>query len=185
MTALAGFGLLGNLPANIVLIIIGISLILHGSYEVFFKPRAFLQKRLVKWLSRRNWKIRIERNPKFYFIIWAEDDSHREVMISRDKKDKGILAFTALIHKDKSLLSKLDRLTVTQRNQLLEDIRVFFATKDMGYVGAWWPLNKLSVQHALPLDYQLSEHLVDLKAKEVVNAVIGVRSLIRKALLFR
>jgi hypothetical protein len=185
MAALAGFGLLESLPANIVLVIIGIILILYGSYEVFFKPRAFLQKRLEKWLLRRNWNIRIEKNPQFYFIIWAEDDSHREVMISRDKKDKGILAFTALIHKDKDkdLLSRLDRLADSQKGQLLEDIRIFFTSKDMGYGGAWWPLNKLSVQHALPLDYKLSEHLVDLKAKEVINAVIGVRSLIRKAVI--
>ena len=53
----------------------------------------------------------------------------------------------------------------------------------MGYDGARWPLNELVVQHALPLDKQLSEHLVDLKAKEVINAVIGVRSLLRKAII--
>ncbi len=59
---------------------------------------------------------------------------------------------------------------------------MFFVSKDMAYSDAEWPLNKLAVQHALPLNSQLSEHVVDLKAKEVINAVIGVRSLIRKAI---
>ena len=42
VTALAGFDLLKSLPANITLVVIGLALILHGSYEVFFKPYLFL-----------------------------------------------------------------------------------------------------------------------------------------------
>ncbi len=187
VTALAGFGLLDSLPTNVVLAVIGVTLILHGSYEIFFKPRMFLQKRLTKWLLTRNWKIRADKNPNFNFIIWAKDNANREVMVSRDKKDKGIIAFTALIHedspKDRDLLTKLDQLGANQRNRFVEDIKVFLASKDMGYEGALWPLNKLAVQHALSLDSQLSEHIVDLKAKEVINAVIVVRSLIRKAII--
>jgi len=183
VTALAGFGLLGSLPANIILMVIGIVLLFHGGYEVFFKPRILLQKRLMKWLLTRNWKIRIEKHPNFYFIIWAEDDSHREVMISRPKEDSGIIAFTALVYREEKLFSKLEKLGAVPQNQLVEDIRAFLAGKDMGYGGASWPLNKLSVQHSLPLDSQLSEHLVDLKAKEVINTVIGVCSLTRKAII--
>jgi hypothetical protein len=184
VAALAGFGLLQNIPTSIVLTIIGIGLIFHGSYEVFFKPHMFLERRLKRWLEVRHWSIRIEKDQHFYFVIWAEDESHRKIAISRHRNDKGVLAFTALVNQTgKTWEPKLDVLTGKQRTQLIEDIRVFFASKDMGYDGADWPFDKLTVQSALPLDSQLSEHLVDLKAKEVVNAIIGVRSLIRRAIV--
>ena len=142
----------------------------------------FIERRLKGWPKVRNWEIKVEENPKFSFIIWAEDDSHREVAITRDKHDKGVLSFAARMHIDKEWEPKLTKLTAGQRTRLIEDIHVFFAAKDVGYAGASWPLDKLAVQGALPLDQQLSEHLVDLKAKEIINAVIGVRSLIRKAI---
>lgn len=183
VTALAGFGLLDNLIAMIILVCIGITLIFHGSYEVFFKPRMFLQRRITKWLLKRNWNVKLGKHPDFQFVIFAEDDSGREVQIGRTKNDNGVLAFTVLIHKDNKLLSQLDKLEANQRSQLLEEIKAFLAGKDMAYDGAHWPMNKLATQHALPLDSQLSEHLIDLKAKEVVNAGIGVRSLIRKTII--
>ncbi len=183
VSALGGSGILQSLPASVALLGIGILLMSHGCYEIFFKPRMFLRKRLVKWLLNRNWKVRLEKHADFYFIIWAEDDSGREVMIGRTRNDKGILAFTALIHQDNKLLSPLDRLEANLRRQLIEDIKAFLAGKDMAYKGPFWPMNKLAVKHALPLDSQLTEHVIDLKAKEVVNAVIGVHSLIRKSII--
>lgn len=183
VTALGGFGLLQNLPASIILVIIGIILICHGFYDIFLKPYMFLEKRLTKWLLTRNWKVQIEKRPGFYFILNAEDDSHREVVISRDNCDKGVLAFSAKIFLHKEWIPKLNSLTDIQKRQLIEDIKVFFATKDMGYGGASWPLDKLTVQHALPLDTNLSEHLVDLKAKEITNSIIGVHSIIRKVII--
>ncbi len=183
VTALAGFNLLESLTANIILVVLGCSLILHGSYEVFFKPHMFLEKRIGNWLLSRHWIIRKEKNPQFDFIIWAEDNSHREVAITKSNGAKGILVFSASITKGKDWGSELARLTTSQRKQLIEDIIVFFTSKDIAYVGAIWPLDRLAVQHALRLDSQLSEHLVDLKAKEVINAVIGIRSLIRKAII--
>ena len=182
VTALAGFNLLNSIPANIVLVVIGIALVLHGGYEVIFKPRYFLQKRIVKWLLRRNWKVKTDQHPNFYLIINAEDDSHREISITRDKKDNGILAFTIgnLVHP--SWISGLNKLSKRERALLLEDIKILFTNKDMAYETVKWPLDKLAIQHALPLDQNLSEHLVDLEAKSVINTGIGVRSLIRKAI---
>lgn len=183
VASIGGFGLLGSLPANIILACIGGILLLNGSYEAFFKPHVWLDGRLTKWLLARNWKVRKEKRTGFYFIIWAEDESHRELAITRERNAKGVLAFTALVGIATDWECYLDSLTPRQRDQLVEDIRVFLASKDMSFDGALWPLSKLSVQHALPLDSHLSEHSVDLKAKEVVNGVIGIRSLIRKAII--
>ncbi len=182
VTALAGFGLLQDPIANTILLLLGIVLIPHGVYEIFFKPRMYLRQRITRWLLARNWKVRIEDKAGFYFIMWAEDESHRELAITRDKKDAGILAFTARVPLDKDWSDKLDKLNNTQRNSLVEEIKVFFASKDMGFAEAKWPLHKISAQHALSLTTELSEHTIDLKAKEAINAVIGVRSLIRKSL---
>ncbi len=122
VTALAGFSLLGSLPANIILVTLGGALIFHGSYEVFFKPRMFLSKRLGKWLLSRNWKIRMEKTPPFDFIIWAEDDSRRELAITKSKEAKGMLVFTAAILKGEEWGTNLAKLRSTQRKQLIEDI---------------------------------------------------------------
>lgn len=181
LSALSGFGIFQNLYVNIAIACIGVALIFHGLYELAFKPYVFLDKRLAAWLKKRNWKTNIEKKEPFYFIIWAEDDDGRKVAITKGKEDKGILAFSARIPVERDLLLALDKLTQGQRRQLLEDIKVFFASKNMSYSGADWPLTKLAVQGALPIDGQLSEHLIDLKAKEITMAIIGVRSLVRKA----
>lgn len=182
IAGLSSFGLIQNRPASTVLVIIAVFLICHGAYEVWGKPRIFLERRIKGWLLKSNWSVEVEEKPEFYFIIWAKDDSHRELAITREKKAKGILAFTAVVPREKDWDFKLARLTATQQYQLVEDIKIFLASKDIGYDGVEWPLEKVTVQSALLLDHNLSGYLVDLKAKGVINAVIGIRSLVRKAI---
>ena len=182
IAALGGFGLLQSIPISTVLAIIGLVLVAHGSYEVFFKPNFFLKWRITKWLKGRDWAVTTDKNPQFYFIIWAEDSDQRKIAITRSKDHKNILTFNTRIRQGENWETKLSGLTTSQRARLIEEMKIFFASKNLSYDGAVWPFDKLAAQTALPLDSNLSAHLVDVKAKEIIFAIIGVRSIVRKAI---
>jgi hypothetical protein len=183
ITALSGFGLFQNVVASIVLLCIGLVLIGHGCFEEFFRPYLLLEGNVKRWLLNRNWMVKAKDISKlYYFAFVAEDEFKRSVTIIRDKHDKHVLTFTALIPIDKAILVELEKLSVSKQRQLTEDIRIYFTSKNMGYWDAKWPLNEIKVQTALPIDSQISEHLIDVKAKEIINTQIGVHSIVRKAI---
>ncbi len=98
IAAIAGLGWTSSAPVNVSLLILGIFLIAHGTYHVYYKPNVRLDKALTKWLERHYWTVTPERDApgdKFYFAIWARDEAKRRVMISREKPVKGLLAFSA------------------------------------------------------------------------------------------
>jgi hypothetical protein len=181
---LSSFGLIQNRLASTILLVIAAFLICNGAYEMWGKQRMFLKRRIQGWLLKANWSVEIEEKPGFCFIIWAKDECNREVGITREKKRKDILAFTALVKMEmvRDWDLKLAGLNDTQKHQLMEDIKVFLASMDVAYDRVTWPLEKVTVQNAVLLDNNISGYIVDLKAKSIVNAVIGVRSIIRKAI---
>ena len=183
IAGLSSFGLIENRLASIVIIVVAVFLICYGAYEIGGKPRIFLKGRIRKWLLKRNWSVEIEEKPEIYFIIRAKDDSKREVVITRHKDNKERLVFTAAANIEKNWDMKLAGLNDIEKRKLVEEIKIFLAIKDMGYIGVKWPL-EVKIQHILILDPDISGYLVDLKAKSVINAVIGVRSIIRKAIAY-
>lgn len=103
-------------------------------------------------------------------------------MIGRDREQKGILAFTAPIELDSDTVRGIgEKLSAIQQQKLYEELHVLLASMHLGYdTGVF---TNMAVQHALPIDEHLSEHAVDLKAKEVVDGVIAVKSMIRRAVI--
>lgn len=184
IAGLYSFGLIENGNASTVIIVIAVFLICYGAYEMWGKPSILLKRRIKKWLLERNWSVELEEKPEYYFIICAKDDSNREVVITREKKKKRVLVFSAFVTREENWDVKLAGLNTTQKHQLVEDIKIFLAMKDMGYDDVRWPLDKMKVQHILILDPNISGYFVDLKGKSVINAVIGVRSIIRKAIAY-
>ena len=69
------------------------------------------------------------------------------------------------------------------RAVLIQEMHIFISTTRMGFDGVEWPLDKVSVQHAIPIDNSLSGYTVDLEAKAVLHAIFGIRGIIRKAVL--
>lgn len=163
----------------------GETLIAHGVYDVYYKPNVRLDKTITRWLERHYWRVTPEQNApgdKFYFAIWAQDPAKRKVMISREKLAKGVLAFTAPIELDDDTVSGIgNKLSTIEQQRLYEELHVFLASMHLGY--STGVFTNMAVQHALPIDEHLLEHAVDLKAKEVVDGVIAVRSMIRKAVI--
>ena len=183
IAAVAGLGWASFAPVNVSLLILGIFLIAHGTYDVYYKPNVRLDKTLTRWLERRYWRVTPEQNApgdKFYFAIWAEDEAKRRVMISREKLAKGILAFTAAIELDSATVRGIGtKLSTSHQQQLYEELHVLLDSMHLGYnTGVF---TNMAVQHALRIDEHLSEHAVDLKATEVVDGVAAARSMIRKA----
>lgn len=185
VAAIAGLGWASSTPVNVALLALGIFLAAHGTYSVYYKPNVGLDKTLTRWLERHYWKVTPERDvpgDKFYFAIWAQDEAKHRVMISREKRMKGILAFTAPIELDSDTLGAIRaKLSDTQQQHLYEELHVLLASMHLGYVTEVF--TNMTVQHALPIDEHLSEHAVDLKAKEVVDGVAAARSVIRKAVI--
>ena len=185
IAAIAGLGWTSSDPINGFLLILGIFLIAHGAYDVYYRPNVGLDKTIERWLERHYWKVSPDQNApseKFYFAVWVEDEARRRVMVSRDKEQKGILAFTAPIKLDDATVRAIDtKLSTIQQQQLREQLQVVLASMHLGFsTGA---LTKMWVQHSLPLDEHLAEHAVDLKAKEVADGVIAARSIIRIAVM--
>ena len=170
---------------NVSLLILGILLIAHGTYDVYYKPNVRLDMALTRWLERHYWTVTPERDApgdKFYFAIWARDEAKRRVLISREREVNGILGFTAPIELDSDTVRGIgDKLSAIQQQKLYEELHVLLASMHLGYNTEIF--TNMEVQHALPIDEHLSEHAVDLKAKEVVDGVIAVKSMIRKAVI--
>lgn len=186
LAVLGSFEFFGEAPVACGMLLFSIFLILHGSYDEFFKPWMFLEGRITHWLLERHWSVRQDEAAKsrfgFYFCICATDEGKRTVAITREKGSKNVLAFTAKVPVDDTWWAALGRLSGRDQIRLVEEIRVMLATKSMGFDGLQWPLDNLAVQTAQPLDHVLSEHKVDVTAKEVLHAVIAARSLIRRAI---
>lgn len=184
LAALAGVGLQGSLSVTVILFICGIFLILHGGYEEYVKPRFRVDSRLSDWLQRRDWSVSIDSERAFNFVLWAQDESGRKVAITRIRRARNdVLAFTAKVGLDPAWLPKLEAMAQPDRAKLIEDIRILFAAKRIGFnfPEPIWPPN-VTIQTGLPLDNHLSQHLVDTTAKDMTHTMIGVRSLIRRAI---
>ncbi len=185
-TALSFTGIFQDQKAVIVLAVIGILLMSHGFYELFFKPKVFLKSLLKKWLFNRNWKIIPEitriKYPEYVFNIAVENAQNYRLAITKSKINSGVLLFHTTIPEDVDRDSRLSLFTSQQQDHLLEDIRLFLAGKDMPFGGIKWPLNEVYIEAVLPIDSHVSEQLVDDKCKQVVFAIVGINTLIRKAL---
>ena len=183
IAAIAGFGWTSSAPINGFLLILGIFLIAQGAYDQYYKPNVSLDRTIKRWLERHYWNVTPEQNApseKFYFAVWAQDPANRRVMITRDREMKGILAFTAPIVLDAATVGAIDtKLSATQQQQLREQLHVLLASMHLGYDAG--VLTNMAVQHRLPIDEHLSEHTLDLKAKDVIDGVIAARSMIRIA----
>lgn len=186
MAALSGFGIFQNVYSNYAILAIGIFLILHGCFELFVRPKLLLKFMVEKWLSHRQWEILRKMDqykyPEYFFVVAVEDRSHYRVGITRSKKHSGVLVFHSVVQKEKGWDQLFPKLTEPQKDHLLEEIRVFLASKDMPFEGVLWPLDKLLLEQILTIDSHISEDAVDRKAREVVFAVVGIKSLIRQAL---
>lgn len=174
--ALAAFGLQGSIPIGVVLLVLGIFLVLHGGYEEYVKTHFRLDRRLSDWLQRRGWSVMVEPEPGFDFLLSVRDiDSGKDVVITRTKRARNdVLAFTGKVGLHPDWLSPLMAMEDTRRRRILEEIRIFLAIKNMGFVlvsGDGWPPNVV-VQTAMPLDNSLSQHLVDMTAKSLTQAMI-------------
>jgi len=186
MAALSGLGIFQNVYANYAILAVGIILILHGCFDLSVRPKLLLKFMVKRWLSHRQWEIlkKIDqyKYPEYIFVVAVEDRSHYRVGITRSKKHSGVLVFHSVVQKEKDWDQQFPKLTEQQKDHLIEEIRVFLASKDMPFEGAMWPLDKLLIERILTIDSHISEDAVDTKAKEVVFAVVGIKSLIRQAL---
>ena len=112
IAAIAGLGWASSAPANVSLLILGILLVVYGTYDVYYKPNVRLDKTITRWLERHYWTVTAEPDgpsDKFYFAIWARDEANRSVRISREKPDNRTLAFTAPIDLDEDTVREVGR----------------------------------------------------------------------------
>ncbi len=184
IAAVAGLGWGSSIPVSLGLLGLGGVLIANGGYEVYAKPNVCLDRTLKRWLERHDWTVTPADVPrdKFHFAVWAEDLSHRKVLISREKQVKSILAFSAPIELDSATVTAIGQnLSGPQQQRLNKELHVALASMHLGYSAG--DLRNMAVQHALPIDDQLAEHAVDFKAKEVADGVIVARELCRKAII--
>ena len=164
---------------------LGVLLLGHGTYDVYYKPSVRLDRTIKRWLERHYWTVNPESDvpsDKFYFAIWARDQADRRIMISREKDSKGILGFAAPIDLDDDTIRKIgEKLSPVEQQQIYEELHILLASMHLGYNSEIF--TNMAVEHALPIDDHLTEHMVDLKAKEVVDGVIVARSMVRRAVL--
>ncbi len=148
-------------------------------------PTWRLRQRVTNWLVQRQWTLQTESSPNYYFALWAAEleNPQRMLFISRAKDHKDILTFSARVGLDPLWLEPLSKMADIPKQVLVQDMGVFINTMHMGFGGLEWPLNHLAVQHAIPIDTNLSAFGVDLEAKKVLHAVLGTRRLIRKAII--
>ena len=185
--ALSGFGVFQNYYANIVLLALGIFLIAHGIFKLYFKPQVLLKSLIKKWLLKRRWEIVPGLKEKtyktdYYFVMAVENREQYRVSISRSKRNKGVLVFHSTIQTDKNRDSQFKQFSLTTQNQLVEDIRLFLATKDIPFEGIEWPLDRILIETVLPIDSHISEQRIDDKTKELVFTVVGINAIISKYL---
>lgn len=136
------------------------------------------------WLVTRHWVLETNTSPSLHFGWWATDpDARYQMLISRDKVDSGILAFTAKVPLEANWLEPLNAMGKSAQQILIQEMGVFIAAMQMGFDGLEWPLLNLAVQSALPINNNLSEHDVDVRAKAMIHAIQGARSIIPKAII--
>ncbi len=186
VSALGGFEILESSQVNWALIVIGVILILHGIFGLWIKPR-FLLKRVIKgWLVKRRWSIyTLEREDykKYHFVFIAENAQNYRVSISRSKENKDVLVFHMTLPSDLVKDINVSLITNQQQEQLIEELRLFLATKNIPFEGIKWPLDeKVIIERILPINSGLSKHNVDDMAKELVFASLRVNTIIRKFL---
>ena len=182
-------GLWNDAAAYGLLIFIGVLLIAYGTYEAFIKPRFRIERRLTDWLLRRGRGVRIERLPQFNFMLHlTSGSSEKEVFVTRDKETRDdLIAFTGKVSYLPTWFDILPTFSEREREALITDIRIYLTAKNLSVNFSQLPNGKIAwppnvgIQTALPQDYSLSQHSVDLAAKTIELSVIGVRDLIRKA----
>ena len=133
-------------------------------------PTLRLRQRVTKWLVARR------SSPNLYFGVWAAelDNPQKKILISRSKgADKDILAFSALVPLDAAWLEPLSRMPEVSKGLLIQEMHVFIATMRMAFAALEWPLDRVAVQHAIPIDNNLSAYAVDLEAKQVLHAILA------------
>ncbi|HZP27068.1 MAG TPA: DUF2299 family protein [Dehalococcoidia bacterium] len=184
-------GFWNDAAAFALLILVGVVLISHGVYEDFVKPRFRVEHRLHDWLQRRGWSVRIERLPQFNFALHITSaDSSKQILVSRNKDARDdVLAFTAKVGLHPDWLEPLRAMKDDERKTLLSDITIYLSAKNLSLdlsqrdAGSRsWPPSVV-IQTALPQDHTLSQHSVDMTAKSIELSMIGVRDLIRKAVI--
>ena len=194
LAVIAALGVLGSVPVAALLLAFGVVLILYGGYEEYVKPRFRVEQRLSDWLQRRGWNVQIERRPQFNFILHLTDPNGKSLAITRDKDTRDdVLAFTGKVGVDPRWLLALETMSETQKRRLIQEIIIFVATKNIAYelsddpsdpnAPIRWPPTSIIVQTGLAQDHTLSQHSVDLAAKSIVHSIIGIRAIIRRAIL--
>lgn len=191
LSVAAGLNAFGDVPVAVVLLVFGILLILYGSYEEWVKPHFRVDQRLNDWLQRRGWSVRIERVPQFNFVLHiTAPDSGKEIIVTRDKTARNdVLAFTTGVGLHPQWTAPLIAMSAKEREGLKADIGIYVTAKNLGIHFGQLPDGRLAwppsafIQTALAQDRTLSQHSVDLAAKSLELSAMGVRELIRKALL--
>lgn len=189
LAALAPLGILGYIPVAAMLLLFGIFLILHGSYEEFIKPHFHVEHRLKDWFLRRDWSVQMGQTPSLTFRLnLTSASSGYQVTVIREKRTHNdFISFTGLVPLHPDWIDTLEDFTPREREVLYSDIRIYLTGKDLSYECVQspdgkiiWPLHVV-VQTAIPQDHTLSQHSVDITAKSVELSMIGVRDVIRKA----
>lgn len=187
VAGVAGLGFASSVPLNLALLAIGVLLVIQGVYLSYYLPNVHLDKTLKRWLQRHYFHAIDDRMPSaqpdaFHFALWMSDEAGRKVMISREREAKGVLGFTAPVELDEETVRGIaTKLSATQQQRLYEELHVLLATMNLAFRSR--KFTSITVQGMLPVDDQVTEHTVSLKAVEVVNGVIAARSVIRKAVL--
>ena len=87
LAALAPLGILGYIPVAAMLLLFGIFLILHGSYEEFIKPHFHVEHRLKDWFLRRDWSVQMGQTPSLTFRLnLTSASSGYQVTVIREKR---------------------------------------------------------------------------------------------------
>jgi hypothetical protein len=148
-------------------------------------PKWRLRQKVTSWLVSRHWLLETNTSPSLYFGLWASELDHPEykILICRSKSDSGLLSFSARVPLNTSWLRPLAKLPDSLQQVLIQDIGVLMNTMQMGFASLEWPLDKLAIQTAMPIDSNLSEHTVDMQGKAVTHAIIGARRVIRRAVI--
>jgi hypothetical protein len=183
IAAIAGLGWGSYAPVNVALLILGAVLVCQGTYTVYYRPNVRLDRTVKRWLERRYWRVSEDSDvplDQFHFGFWVEDTGKRRVFVCREKEQRRILAFTAPVGLDVDTIDAIAKnFSTPDQQRLYEEVGLLLSTMHLGYISR--DFRKITVQHGLPIDEELSEHSVDLKAKEVADGVIAVRCMIRKS----
>jgi hypothetical protein len=191
LAVMTSFDLLGYIPVAAVLLSFGILLIVHGSYEEFIKPHLHVEHRLRDWFLRRDWSVQMGQTPSLTFRLNLKSaSSGYQVVVIREKRTRSdFISFTGLVPLHPDWIETLNKFTPREREVLYSDVRIYLTGKDLSFEFVrspggeiMWP-PQICVQTAIPQDHTLSQHSVDITAKSVELSMIGVRDVIRRAVV--